>query len=1127
MLILVKLKKIIDKNIYLALLSILLALIYGFAYRKVSLAQSMLSIGDLMPFFITYHDLLTSLLSAWTPYGLGAFSADLPGIFVLQTVMRILTLDNVVPAQIIYYLSLMPISSLMMYIFLNHFIRSDLAKFTISLAYGLNSVTIPQFMEGGAPLLTYHATLPIILLSLLNILNGNTWEKKLRYMIILSIALGWFNPQTIFFAFPLLFAIYLAESVSRRSISYAVRSLGLIVCSVGISFLLLLPAYIAPISWTLKYIASPQGTFGPYAVSGSFTEYVQRIVDFFSTHPYSTDNFLRFTYALGVFAFISLFIRSRRRAIYLQSLIFATALIMLFWRLSMSQLAISFYQAFAFLILFKDLVKIHYMLIELLLLMAAIALDEFHERLYFRKSLNISYSKRKSLNATYPTAKFSRIIHMFLSLTLITTILISFLTITTYDVNPPLKDPYRNVLNFIDGVDFSNMEVSRTIQEVSQWLFTHRKSGEFFRTLWLPQDPRFVRDLRVYDPHTFIASPELTRLVLEPLVYGWTDNIGNVLSSFNVKYVIVNLEMEGVPLWGEGAPRLRYWGFNYYPVGSPREFIKLLDIQKDLKLIVNGTNFLIYENMKFYPYIVTYTQIFLVSPLSYLNLTKSFKVYNYTGNMVSNPGFERGTESWMLPLEEKVSIDTANKVSGNLSLRMEILKEKKAVGQAISVEGNATYYVSGWMKIKNVKGAYVEVVFKDSSGKTIGISIIQSSISGTKDWWQFSKAIISPKNATTAILKLVGGTSYDGINPGVTWFDDIVFMNGYYPLDEPAKNWWYIGDPTTRGPLLANAPKLFSHLPGFDQSKHLLIFGDLIQSNEMFWKYLKFSNIVFLGDPIISNETEEVTRSAKSVSLLYEGEAALTPLNGYWKQVGGEEFSYEYASSLLGGGGTVKIFPALIDGYYKVYIRTGMAGKASIEIDGKIIAEFTGDDAHTLKWYSTPTLRLKNGYHELSISFVGESMTIDQILIFSTADENTTITDLFSSEQPEIYSRKLSETEYHISLNSNSSTFIVLGEAYHESWEAYIDGEKLEHLPTYALGWANGFYVNSIGRNSIVITFREQEVRNILITIWAITWILLIVGLAYTLRGSIKRLTNSIAHRDKLFKKGIMHIINA
>jgi hypothetical protein len=563
--------------------------------------------------------------------------------------------------------------------------------------------------------------------------------------------------------------------------------------------------------------------------------------------------------------------------------------------------------------------------------------------------------------------------------------------------------------------------------------------------------------------------------------------------------------MEGVKEWGEGAPRLKRWGSNYYPVGSPREFIKLLDMQKDLKLIVNGTNFFIYENLKFCPHIVAYTQIFLVSPLSYLNLTKSFKVYNYTGNLILNPGFEHGTESWMLPLEERVLIDTTNKVSGNSSLRIEILREKKAVGQAISVEEDSTYYVSGWMKIENVKGAYVTVAFKDSSGKTIGISIIQSSVSGTKDWWQFSKAIISPKNATKAILNLVGGTSYDGINPGVTWFDDIVFMEGYYPLDEPSKNWWYIGDPTTRGPLLANAPKLFSHIPGFDQSKYLLIFGDLMQPNEVFWKYLKLSNIVFLGDPVVSNGTEEVARSAKSVSLLYEGEATITPLNGYWKQVGGKEFSYEYASSLLGGGEAAKTFPALIDGYYKVYMRAGIAGKASIKVDGEIMAEFTGGDAHTLKWYSTPTLHLKKGYHELSISFVGESMSIDQILIFSTADENITPTELFSSEQPEIYSEKLSETEYHISLKSNSSTFIVLGEAYHESWEAYIDGEKLEHLPTYTLGWANGFYVNSIGRNSIVITFKEQEVRNILITIWAITWILLIIGLAYTYKDGIKK----------------------
>jgi len=708
---------------------------------------------------------------------------------------------------------------------------------------------------------------------------------------------------------------------------------------------------------------------------------------------------------------------------------------------------------------------------------------------------------------------------MFLSLVLVSIILFSFLTITNYDVNPPLKDPYRNALNFIDGVDFSSMTVSSTLQKVSQWLFTHRKSGDFFRTLWLPQDPTFVTDLRVYDPHTFIASPELTRLVLEPLVYGWTDNIGNVLSSFNVKYVIVNLEMEGVPLWGEGAPRLIYLGFNYYPVGSPIKYIKLLNMQKDLKLIVNSTDFVIYQNMEFCPHIAAYTQIFLVSPLSYLNFTKSFKVYNYTGNLLLNPNFEHGTEGWGLPLGVDISVDNTTKVSGNFSLKIETLNEEESVGQAISVEGNATYYVSGWMKIENVKNAFVTVAFMDSSGKTVGISIIQSSVGGTKDWWQFSKAFVSPANATTAILNLVGGKSYDGIHPGITWFDDLVFMKGYYPVNEPAKNWWYVGDPTTRGPLLANAPKLFSYIPGFNQCRDLLIFGDLLPSNETFWKYLNLSNIVFLGNPIISNETEEMAQLAKTVSLLYEAAATIIPLNGYWNLVKGRQFGYEYASFLSREGIALTSFPALMNGYYRIYIRAAIAGNASISIDGMTVADYTDNDSSSLKWYSTPALYLKRGYHKVFISFIGKSITIDQIIVFFATDENITLTELFSSKQPTIHYIKLSETEYRVSLNSSRPIFIVLDEAFDKGWEAYINAEKFEHLPTYTLGWANGFYIDNIGNISIIISYKEQEIRNVLITIWAITWILLIIGLAYTSRDGIKRLVNSIVHLAIRFKK--------
>ncbi|MEM2704103.1 MAG: carbohydrate binding domain-containing protein, partial [Candidatus Bathyarchaeia archaeon] len=765
----------------------------------------MLSIGDLTPFFITDKDLLTMLLSSWTPYGLGGYSTDVPGIFILQIVARLLAFNNIIVAQQLYYLSLMPISSVTMYLFLNYFMKSNVGKFAIPIAYGVNSVTIPQFLEGGAPLLGVHATFPLLFLFLLKALNENCGRKRIRNILLASIFLGWLNPQAVFYSMPFIFALYLAEVIYRGSRKYATKSFLLVICLIAISFLLLLPAYILPISQTLQYLTSTTKTFGSYAIEGDFTKYVQHIIDFFSSHPYSTNNFIRATYALGILASFTLLIRNRRRATYFLCFLAAGISIMLFWRFNMSQWAVGFYQVFPFMILFKDLVKIHYMLMWDFLILVAIAVDEVHERI---SSSELLSKKRLGSGALH-------VIGHAATLSILSVIILSpFLMLFTYDVNPFLRDPSNNLATFLNGVSFSNMEVPKVLQDANRWLSGHRANESFFRTLWLPQHPKFISDLRVYDPHTFFTTPELTRLVLEPLVYRWTEQIGASLAQFNIKYVIVNSEMEGLKEWGEGDPKLRKWGFNYYVVGSPKKIVEILNTQKDLKLIANETNFLVYENLEFSSHVSAYDEVLLVTPLPYINATKSPIVYNYTGNLILNPSFERGVNNWGLPLKEKIVTDNSTSISGNSSLRIEkVEKGWVAVGQVVKVKGGTSYYVSGWMKIQNVRRAHLKVVFYDDELRSLGGNIIQAEIDGTRDWWYTSGVCISPQNATKAVIYLMGGWSYDNINPGVTWFDDISFMEAYYPLLSPIQNWWYVGDPTTRGPMLANGLSLFLHVP--------------------------------------------------------------------------------------------------------------------------------------------------------------------------------------------------------------------------------------------------------------------------------------------------------------------------
>jgi len=191
--------------------------------------------------------------------------------------------------------------------------------------------------------------------------------------------------------------------------------------------------------------------------------------------------------------------------------------------------------------------------------------------------------------------------------------------------------PYDNTLENFDVFISEGMipslvefgEVPPAFEEIRVWLKERRQNEGFFRTLWMPGERlEALRLLFKYDPSTFRAGRDIldhTMLALLPIIRGGTADAGKLLAYYNVKYIIVYLEMTYPESWQRyyvKEPQLLWQeSYGFSPAGDARGYVNLLDRQSDLKVVVDKPEYRIYENLDFtIPHISAYNQIFLVAP---------------------------------------------------------------------------------------------------------------------------------------------------------------------------------------------------------------------------------------------------------------------------------------------------------------------------------------------------------------------------------------------------------------------------------------------------------------------------------------------------------------------------------
>ena len=474
------------------------------------------------------------------------------------------------------------------------------------------------------------------------------------------------------------------------------------------------------------------------------------------------------------------------------------------------------------------------------------------------------------------------------------------------DIHPPWDNTRDNLSMFLSKgldppkVDFG--EVVPALEEIRAWLGEQRKTEGFFRTVWMPGE-RVLQNkiLFRYDVPTFKAQRELDHmmLVLLPLIREYTKDVGKLLAQYNVKYIIVYRDPltseEDWQEYYEGPPRLLLQvPYGFAPAGAPSEYIRLLDKQNDLKLMVDKPEYRIYKNMDFtIPHISAYNRLFLIAPPDVTNgmpaaLEESY-VLSRELSVIQNSGFEAGSTYWFEDGIDGIegataSIDNTTAYMGQSSLKLGLEPGANDIGvqQLTKIKGSQRFRMTAGLRSENASSVQFKAYFSDSAGDRIkhdGADSLQANL-GIKpgenwDWvqWNFN----APPNAVEMDIQLnmIHWMKVNEDKSATIWLDEInveewSFVSGHAFSNEsiPIK--------FLHGQSMAVVPELLSKIPDLDPSKHLLVFGDFFSSEETGEEYRKMADtVIFFGDYDRSGVADKWIEEPESLLFFHDVESAI------------------------------------------------------------------------------------------------------------------------------------------------------------------------------------------------------------------------------------------------------------
>lgn len=738
--------------------------LFLFAYREF-LGTGMLSYGDSPPFPETANQAFDAFKSAWQPLSRGVILP--PTLITFMEGITLLVIGgSSVLAQKIFYLATLPLAFFAMYFFLSKLVTSINARLIASFAYSVNPVTIGTFI-GGAHMALYGLLFPpIISAFLIDIGNGrNLLRKTIILTLLVALSISFNFIITLFCALP--FAIYvIINPLFNRNTRGFITTIVLLFTSLILSLLLTLPYSFFAYFIATQFLPGHLPTEAVLDILISNIRYCYSSSNMINIMKFGSTTLNSLQYLgsapwtlLGlvypILAYASLLFRNNKRnsMIKVMLTLYSFVPITLIWLAYLGP-GLQIYLRFPMLFAFSNPSGLTMVLAFTYAPLMALTMDKlevFSRRLIARDKL----PQQHGVNA----------VGSFHKLALVNALLIIIIISSIGIYNYPF---FTGDMAFsLAGRPIDQSIIPPVIYEATGWLNAHRAQGEDFRTLWVPLDYETQLNMRWLDPGSLtiplgagqyvdLPTAQYAGYVFYVLANDKTDRVGALFAPLNVKYIIINLISPQT-----GPPRAT--GFLDYNepflYGSPLDYVKILNTQKDLVFVGNQTDFLIYQNLEYLPAITVYTDSFYIVPMKNITVKPTID-FSLMKALSELPGFkpsnqalifgdELSQDSRMSFLEKSTVIIIPASDADQLSGEYNQIKEAQAI-----IGFYAMNLSQGTASLFTPRGGLYRLMIRAIGDGIVSFSINGGQVNATKigdGWWESEPVHLSAGTYRIAI----------------------------------------------------------------------------------------------------------------------------------------------------------------------------------------------------------------------------------------------------------------------------------------------------------------------------------------------------------------------------------------
>ena len=226
-------------------------------------------------------------------------------------------------------------------------------------------------------------------------------------------------------------------------------------------------------------------------------------------------------------------------------------------------------------------------------------------------------------------------------LTLVALILISFFAY----IPAFLHEEHVNAQGYTNSPNENLVEEPTVYSLIVDWMEGKGTAGSF-RYLLLPSPFSSSLALPNWYPYQFApvqglpSTNQYVYYTLSALLSGQTDEWGRLLGPACVEYIFVvwntaetNLGSGATAWMTQGAPSIQA---NSRPCGSYENYIQLLDAQTDLKLLINASDYLVYENLDYLPHVSIFSSLaYVVGDLNTINTLCNFSDFQVNATLLA------------------------------------------------------------------------------------------------------------------------------------------------------------------------------------------------------------------------------------------------------------------------------------------------------------------------------------------------------------------------------------------------------------------------------------------------------------------------------------------------------------